>query len=362
MLQLRKTLSLIFAVLLLVQPVFAETVNTAPPTVPPEPDLISAVYSMEELPSNWSPLSPATTERTWLRNQTTTPVYKLSADGSWLPVLAAELPEDVTKKYTGSYGIPKDATGGYAYRIQLNPEARWDDGLLITADDYIFSIGKLLEDEDHRENWTFLANANSVLSAEKQPGNTFTSLRELGLSGVRDALAKGYTDLYIDTSGFWGLDEGWKSISDRTRLEDRAMPGGMDERFVSPAYLYLRYLADGAENSRFQSRFIGIRNHFGNIMTMQNLGAVKTGNFELVLISGTPMAPSTVMQKLENLFLFRKSCWGKDFATSPDTYFGYGPYHIIFSDASQIILEPNPYWWGEPVSSDFDRIICRGKD
>ena len=98
MLQLRKTLSLIFAVLLLVQPVFAETVDTAPPTVPPEPDLISAVYSMEELPSNWSPLSPATTERTWLRDQTTTPIYKLSADGSWLPVLAAELPEEL-KRY-----------------------------------------------------------------------------------------------------------------------------------------------------------------------------------------------------------------------------------------------------------------------
>mgnify|MGYP002519920912 CR=1 FL=1 len=66
-----------------------------------------------------------------------------------------------------------------------------------------------------------------------------------------------------------------------------------------------------------------------------------------------------LMQKLENLFLFRESYWGKDYATSPETYCGYGPYRITAADSSQIILEPNPNWWGAPVTEDFDRIICR---
>ena len=35
------------------------------------------------------------------------------------------------------------------------------------------------------------------------------------------------------------------------------MPDGMDERFVSGAYLYNRYLASGRENSRFQRQFDG---------------------------------------------------------------------------------------------------------
>ena len=60
-------------------------------------------------------------------------------------------------------------------------------------------------------------------------------------------------DFYLDTEGFWGLGGGWKPISDRIRLRDFAMPGGLDEYFVSPAYLYRYYLMDGAINNRDQA-------------------------------------------------------------------------------------------------------------
>ena len=94
-------------------------------------------------------------------------------------------------------------------------------------------------------------------------------------------------------------------------------------------------------------------------MTMDKLGLLSTGSHELVIILQKATAPSTLMQKLENLFLFRESYWGKDFATSPETYCSYGPYRITAADSAQIILEPNPNWWGAPVTDDFDRIICR---
>jgi hypothetical protein len=69
-------------------------------------------------------------------------------------------------------------------------------------------------------------------------------------------------------------------------------------------------------------------------------------------------------EKLEKLFLFREHYWGKNFATSPETYCGYGPYQITSSNSQEIILEPNPNWWGSAVTEEFDRIICRaaGKD
>lgn len=366
MLYLRKALCLLLLLLLLVQPVFAETqvpVNTDAAQYP-EPDIISAVHHVSALPSHWSPLSPSTAEHQWLRSLTTTPMYTLNGDGSWVPVLARELPEDVTASYAGSYGIPAGARGGYAFRILLSSEACWEDGLLITADDYIFSIQKLLEDEENRENWIFLANAEAVLSGKKKPGDEIVSLWDVDLTSVHDAMAAGYTEFFVDTSRFWGLDAGWKSISDRSGLQDFAMPDGMDERVVSAAYLYDRYLSDGAEHSRLQRDFIGIHRTFGKEMTMDDLGIFKIGPFELILITNTPTAPSTLIRKLENLFLFRQSCWGKDFATSPETYCGYGPYRIASVDSRQIILEPNANWWGAPVSDEFDRIICRayGKD
>ena len=356
MLYLRKLFCLFFAALLLVQPVFAEPVSE--PTQMPEPDIISAVHTVATLPAGWSPLSPATQERQWLLDLTTTSPYVLSAEGSWEPVLTRALPEDVTGEYASSYGIPADATGGYAYRILLSSNARWEDGLMITADDYLFSVRKLLENEENRENWTFLANAEAVLSGKKTAGEEIIPLKDAGLSSIADAVDAGFSDFYIDTDGFWGLEGGWRSITDRTGLQDFAMPSGMDERFVSPAYLYTRYLASGTESANFQRHFIGIPKT-GSAMTMEDLGIIKISPFELVLLLSEPLAPSALMQKLQKLYLFRENCWDKNYATSTDTYCSYGPYRITAAGQREIILEPNENWWGEPVSSDFDRIIYR---
>lgn len=358
LLQLRNYLCLLFAVLLLVQPVYAGDA-----TEPVQPDLVSAVRTVDALPSNWNPLTPGGEVQQWLLDMTTAPVYALTG-GSWEPVLAAALPEDVTADYAGTYGIPADASGSYAYRILLNDSACWEDGTVITADDYVFSIQKLLEDEENRSNWTFLANAEAALSGKTQPGDSVISLRAASFTNMQEAIAAGHTDFYVDTTRFWGLEGGWRSISDRSRLQDFAMPSGMDERFVSPAYLFAHYLADGAENSRLQREFIGICESEGSPVTLEDLGVFADGPSALVLILQQSAAPSVLMDKLENLFLFRESCWGKDYATSPETYCGYGPYRITATDAGQIILEPSLTWWGVPVTGEFDRILCRttGKD
>lgn len=358
-LQLKKLSCLFLIVLLLVQPVFAKE-----PSEPARPDIISAVRTAEALPSNWNPLISITAEKQWLLDMTSAPVYKPTVTGTWEPILASDLPEDVTADYAGTYGIPANAQGSFAYRILLRSDACWEDGSPITAEDYVFSIHKLLENEENRTNWTFLANAESILSGASNAGEEIVTLRTAQFTSMQEAISAGYSDFYIDTTRFWGLEGSWMSISDRSRLQDFAMPDGMDERFVSPAYLYTRYLADGAENSRLQREFIGISESAGDVFTMEDLGVIPVSNSELVLITQVPTTPSVLMQKLENLFLFHESCWGKDFATSAETYCGYGPYRITAADSEQIILEPNPNWWGTPVTDEFDRIICRtaGKD
>lgn len=364
MLQLRKILCLFVTLLLLVQPVFATEESSTTPVDLENADIVSAVRTVSALPSNWNPLSAPNSEKQWLLQQTSAPVYRFTAEGTWEPVLAQNLPEDVTAEFAGTFGIPATATGGYAYRISLNPSACWEDGQPITADDYRFSIQKLLEDEENRENWTFLANAKAILSGKSLPSQEIVTLRSAGFTSLSEAKKAGYTDFYLDTTTFWGLDGGWRSIADRSRLQDFAMPSGMNERFVSPAYLFDYYLSDGAENSRLQREFIGIRKDSGKTMTMEDLGVLSTDSYELTLILQKAAAPSTLMQKLEHLYLFRKSFWRKNYATSPETYCGYGPYRITAVDSSQIILQPNPNWWGTPVAGDFDRILCRaaGKD
>lgn len=330
MLHIRKALCIFFTALLLAQPVFAET---EAPTAP-EPDIVTAIYPLREIPAGL----------------TTAPLYAAAKDGSWEAVLAASLPEDVTADFAGTYGIPEKAQRGYAFRISLRGDACWEDGTPITADDCIFSIRALFENEETSENWVFLAGAEAIRSGKSKPGSDIVSLRTLGFSDLGQAFAAGYKEFFVDTDGFWGLDGGWKPISDRTRLRDYAMPGGLDEGFVSAAYLYTNYLMDGTESSYYQSEFVGICRTPGESYTIDDLGLVKESDRILILILEEPATASMVMQHLETLILSREGV---------NSGFSYGPYCIISADDTEILLEPNPNWWGAPDARGYDRIICQ---
>ena len=347
MLHLRKALCIFLMALLLAQPVFAETEGpTEPPTAPPEPDIITAIRSVEKIPIDFSPLSAPE----WFLEMTTAPLYALSDDGTWSPVLAQALPEDVTAEFAGTYGIPTDAQRGYAFRILLNKDARWEDGIPITADDYISSIETLFYQEKTAKDWLFLAGAEDIRSGKLHSGSDIISLREAGFSSVRDAWSAGYTEFFVDTDGFWGLGGGWKSVSDRARLRDYAMPGGLDEYFVSPAYLYNNYLMSGAQSSHYQNRFIGISKTPGKKLTLDDLGLVKIQDYELVLIFEEPSTASTLIQRLDALYLFREL---------NNTFLSYGPYRVTSATHTDMLLEPNSNWLNGPDPRGYDRILCQ---
>lgn len=342
MLYLRKALCIFLITLFLVQPVFAET----QPAQTAETDIVTAVHRVQTLPSGHTSGVPETEEQQWLYRLITAPLYLMENTGNWSPVLAGALPEDVTADYAGTYGIPAGEQRGYAFRIPVHEKACWADGTKITADDCLASIRQLLENKDTAEHWTCLANAKAILSGEAQPGSEIVSLKSMGFPGISEAWSAGYRDFYVDTDGFWGLNGGWKPISDRNRLRDFAMPGGLDEYFVTPAYLYRNYLMTGAQSSYYQYEFIGICEAPGEALTMENLGAVKVNESEFVLILEEPSTASMLMQRLEALYLFRDSA-------------SYGPYHIVNITDDQIVLELNPNWWGAPDPRGYGRIICQ---
>ena len=60
--------------------------------------------------------------------------------------MASEFPQDVTSEYAGNelYKIPSDAKSGYAWKIELNKAATWDDKTPITAETYEYSIKQYL--------------------------------------------------------------------------------------------------------------------------------------------------------------------------------------------------------------------------
>lgn len=346
MLHLRKAICLILMALLLAQPVVATEAATE--TTPREPDIVTAVRKMDKIPTEFDIHTKITEELRWLRSLTASPLYAMTG-GNWEPVVAAQLPEDVTGEYVGSYGIPADSARGYAYRITLKDDARWENGTFITADDCVFSILEQFSHKDTVDNWLFLANGEAVREGRVKPSRHIISLKEAGFPSITQAWAAGFREFFLDTEGYWGLGQGWKSISDRIRIRDYAMPTGLDESFISPAYLYHNYLMDG-EHHRFLPEFIGISENSGSVYTTEDLGLVKLSEKEFVIILEDSITASTLMQHLEELVLFSEYA---------DTCLSSGPYRIVSATSEELWLEPNPCWWGEPDPRGYDRIFCQ---
>lgn len=129
--------------------------------------------------------------------------------------MAAAPATDVTKDYAGNekYGIPADATKGYAFEIKLREEAVWEDGTAINADTYVYSLQQVLDPNiqayrasTHYSGTYALANAEAYFNQEE--GVTF---EDVGLIKKDD-----YTIVMIyalpmanDYMFYWNLTNNW---------------------------------------------------------------------------------------------------------------------------------------------------------
>ena len=116
-----------------------------------------------QLSSNWNPHTYQTTDQSYPIDFITSGLYSFYYNDELhpiegkkpyegyviLPEMAASLPVDVTEQIkaldNNKYGIPEDITSGYAYTIDLNPDAVWENGTPITAETYVYSMKQLLD-------------------------------------------------------------------------------------------------------------------------------------------------------------------------------------------------------------------------
>lgn len=270
---------------------------------------------------------------------TTSRLYERAADGSMVPVLAASEPADVTAEYAGAFGIPGDAERGYAFRIPLNEHARWEDGEAVTAAGFVHSLEALLKSGE--TDWYFIANARSYGEGTLTGGEEVISLAQAGIGSVSDAREEGYREFYLDAGTFWALEAQWLPVNETLRLRDWAMAPGLDEQYVSAAYLYETYLAEGQEYDYLQTEFVGIAAD-ARPMTMEDVGFFQTEDYTLTVILEEPAAAETVMLKMAELALMDdRSC---------------GPYRVVSVSDAYTELLPNENWWGE---RDYDVDILR---
>lgn len=343
MAKLRNTAALALAALLAAMPVQASETG--------EPVQAVAVYEMDALPDSWD--DPQTPDQEFLRNMTTEKLYDTTADGAVVSRMAA-YPVDVTAEYAGvpQYGVPADAVRGYAFRIDLDPAACWEDGTPITAEDYLYSLQVRWSEESGVLDGVALANEAGILEGRERTPETVISLEDAGFSTVAQAEEAGYNLFYLDTAHFWGLEGGWRSVTDRTRLQDYAMPAGLSEEFVSAAYLYQTYLADGCAYDYCQLEFVGVTADAGDRLTLEDLGFLQTGEYQITLILEQPTTAAALALGLNDFYLLRQD--GAD---------SYGPYRVESADGRQILLVRSSTWVGyaEDAEDYPEQILCRAK-
>lgn len=290
------------------------------------------------------------------------------------PVMAAAYPEDVTKEVKKdafwSTVIPADAESAYAYKIRLNPQAKFANGKQINADTYVESF-KLLMDPDlmnYRANdqmsgdVVFYGCENYYYSKTEK---TYQTVASMGYNSSAEALAAG-KDLFIDVWGFYGAKgyvdaDGnecpqYLSITDTVVYDVPGKPGSDPTSGAGVWETYKTYLEVGAPYAEYL-RIEKVNDQLG--YTFDKVGIFKTGEYDFTIVLEKPCSGFYLLYGLASNWIVDvedyKACITQDpvtgeylnsYNTSLETSHGYGPYKLTAIDATTMVFERDENWWG----------------
>lgn len=296
-----------------------------------------------------------------------------------LPEMAADYPVDVTAEYVGRFGVSEGETCK-AWRIALNPDATWDNGDPITADDYIYSMQQQLNPKMlNRRADSYYAGQMTIYNAKNYLYNGRTAYAKI--EDPAEALIESGREVFLDMD-FWGLTgakdaEGnaaaqYISIADETLYRDASIEDETeDEAWVSAKYLFESYLTEGAPYAQYQSEYLYTAD-IAPETAWEDVGLVKAGDYTIDIILAVPMdeAAFNLPYNLSSNWLvyepLYESCKsffdaeGKavateaeaatvttDYCRSLEKSVAYGPYKMSYFELDkQITFDRNENWYG----------------
>lgn len=302
---------------------------------------------------------------------------------------------DVTASYAGQWGIDAEAIDGdgLAYEITLNPDACWEDGTLINADSYIYSMQQLLNPEmqNYRAN-NYYSGDNALVGAYDyymQGQQTYVITSNL-FSTITEAAAE--CDVYLtldtetDAAVASGFGVGYSSLLGITGngAYFEIFTGEEGARTPTGVNFFDKYLAIMAEAGEDVTRLPltqDIIDDYNNcdrwnpnadvemvIMTKvyytfpdcewEDVSLLKTGEYKLVWINLAPVTEFYFKISCTSNFLVYEDLYEENktttdglvsttYGTSQDTYMSYGPYKLVsFEDDKAFALAQNDEWFG----------------
>ncbi len=150
---------------------------------------------------------------------------------------AATKLEDVTASVDAKWGYTDEqkAEGGYAWKITLRDDLKWDDGTAITAADFEYSMQQLLDPAfmNFRANTyydTLMIKNSKAYFLQNQEG-TYETVASLGYESNQAAIDDGKT-LYVNLWNMWGaqgyLDADGNEAPEWATIDDEVVYSSAD--------------------------------------------------------------------------------------------------------------------------------------
>ena len=376
--------------------------------VPEDTSTYTFLDSVSTLASNWNPHQYQTSDDAYPLDDafTTSSLYTLlfndeihplegreAFDGYVIvPEMAADYPVDVTKEVKAAhpeFNIPESATSGYAWKVTLRDDLKWDDGTPITAVDFIESFKRLLDPRylnfraaDYYDGSYVVVNAmNYALSGHTNWSEDSALGIQLDEMTVNDDGEYVYDDKPVYIAVGYGISwTGGDSLKDYVEAYGDAyfgldtwdeLVGLMDENGLvrctdeTLALLSGVTTTNGAWNETDADlyNYLVIEEHYEDNYPYENVGLYASGDNELTFVYRNALDGFYLMiNGMGTNFLVKTdlydSCisstetaagtvYTSTYATSVETSVSYGPYKMSsYQSGKAMHFVKNENWFG----------------
>ncbi len=353
----------------------------------------------QTMPSNWNEFTYADNNDTQIMSYIGSSFYsydykfendqKFNADGSinkdgivpgayTVNYSAATKLEDVTATVDAKWGYTDEqkAEGGYAWKITLRDDLKWDDGTPITAEDFEYSMKELLDPAfmNFRANTYYdtLRMKNAKVYFFQNQEGTYETIGTQGFASLQEAIDSGVA-IYANAWNMWGaegyLDENGNECPEWIDITDETVYSNADKSdSVSGAFLYSGYGAYLEPGTGYDAA-VYVENTNRNV-AWEDVGcyAIPEENAIVVLLdvaysflndegdlsvwsayylSSLPLVKKDLYESCKIAPANGATLWTSNYNSSLETTASWGPYKLVeFEAGSHYKLVKNENWYG----------------
>ncbi len=343
--------------------------------------------SVSTMTSNWNPHTYQTEDDNYLTdfirvglygfvfNDEKHPVEGKEAYSGYkiIPEMAASEPVDVTEKVKAEhpeFNIPESATKGYAYTIDLNPKATWEDGTKIDADTYVYSMQKLLDPKllnyratDYYAQQLCIAGAEYYANqGQTKTVSVNTVIKNDGLADLAAFLEK-YKDAEMSVNWYYSFG---KMYDPETKTwTEEGLTNEVVKTTIKPADMLNIYIEQAKANEGTEEDGTAyfcdeayVDWTYPSDISYDTVGLYKSGDYQITLVLGKSLTGFNLLYSLTSNWIVYPDlyeanlkqtgdAWTSTYNTSVETTKSYGPYKLTeFQKDKKLHLERNDAWYG----------------